>query len=73
MDPERWQRLEDVFHAAAERPLAERDAYLDHACATDAELRAAIDRLLQADDCANASVEWRIVEAPPRTPSAMNA
>jgi tetratricopeptide (TPR) repeat protein len=54
VDPERWQRLEDVFHAAAERPLAERDAYLDHACATDAELRAAIDRLLQADDCANA-------------------
>ncbi len=36
---ERWSRTWDLFHQALERPLAERDAFLDGACGDDLELR----------------------------------
>ncbi len=41
-------RVRDVFLAAAEKPAAERDAYLDDVCGTDAELHAEVQRLLAA-------------------------
>ncbi len=41
-------RVEDVFLAAAEIPDAERPVYLNEACGSDADLRAAVDRLLAA-------------------------
>jgi eukaryotic-like serine/threonine-protein kinase len=41
-------RIEDVFLAASEIPEAERSAFLDGACRADADLRAAVDRLLAA-------------------------
>lgn len=46
MHPERWHAIERLFHAALERPTAERAAFLDGQCAQDQELRAAVDRLL---------------------------
>jgi eukaryotic-like serine/threonine-protein kinase len=49
-----WQRLEDLFHAALERPPAERAAFLAEACGDDPELRVEVERLLEAD--AQASV-----------------
>lgn len=48
MDAERWQRLETLFFAALETPPPERTAWLDHACAGDAELRAELDAVLAA-------------------------
>ena len=42
------QRVRDVFLVAAERPEAERPAYLAEACGPDADLRAAVERLLAA-------------------------
>jgi serine/threonine-protein kinase len=50
MTPERWQRIKQVFDGAAERPPAERPAYLDEACAGDEELRAEVESLLESEE-----------------------
>ena len=46
---DRWKRIEDIFHAALERPLPERDAYVAHACGSDEALRSEIKSLLAND------------------------
>jgi len=48
MSPERWQRLEEVFHAAIELEPAGRRAYVDAALGDDAELRDEAGRMLDA-------------------------
>ena len=49
MTSERWQRIEDLFQSARTRPsVAERAAFLDGACADDAELRAEINAIDQS-------------------------
>ena len=35
MTPERWQRIEALYHAAYARPAGERAAFLDEACRGD--------------------------------------
>jgi hypothetical protein len=39
MKPERWQQLNQLFHAALERAAGERAAFLDGACNGDESLR----------------------------------
>ena len=46
MDPERWRRLESVFHAVLAQPESDRAEFLTHACVGDAELRAAVEGML---------------------------
>jgi aminoglycoside phosphotransferase (APT) family kinase protein len=46
MDATHWQRIEDVFQTAVERPMAERDAYLTQVCAGDEALRREVESLL---------------------------
>jgi serine/threonine-protein kinase len=48
MTPERWLRLQDLFHGAALLDPPERDAYLDAACAGDSELRQEAEALLSS-------------------------
>lgn len=50
MTPEGWQKIKEVFDAAAERLGGERTAYLDEACRDDAELRREVETLLAADE-----------------------
>jgi serine/threonine protein kinase len=45
---DRWQQIEDVFHAALQHAPDERDSFLAAACAADADLRAQVDALLRA-------------------------
>ena len=47
MDPARWERIKEVFHAALEQPRDEQAAFLNAECADDPELRADVGRLLQ--------------------------
>jgi len=47
--PAEPNRVEEVFLAAAEIPAVERPTYLDKVCGSNAELRAAVDRLLVAN------------------------
>ena len=46
MDPERWQLINELFHAALDREPSQRTAFLDEACADDPELRADVRSLL---------------------------
>jgi predicted RNA-binding Zn-ribbon protein involved in translation (DUF1610 family) len=55
MTPERWKQIEEVFQAALEREADQRAAFLDKACAGDAELREEVESLLEADQQANSS------------------
>ena len=49
MTPERWQRVKDLFHAAAEHEPSDRTAYLEHACADDREMQRDVESLLAHD------------------------
>ncbi len=46
MTPERWQRIEALYHAARARPPAERAAFLAEACPDDEALRREVESLL---------------------------
>jgi serine/threonine protein kinase/tetratricopeptide (TPR) repeat protein len=50
MNPERWQRLQDVFNDALAVPVAERERWLASACGGDANLLKDVQALLAADD-----------------------
>ena len=46
MHPDRWKRLEEIYHSARTRDLAERSAYIAEACGDDEELRFEVESLL---------------------------
>jgi eukaryotic-like serine/threonine-protein kinase len=54
MTPERWQRAEELFAKALERPPAERSAFLERECAGDDALRAELETLLS-----DGGKDWR--------------
>jgi eukaryotic-like serine/threonine-protein kinase len=58
------QREEAVFEAALELAAAERDAYLDQACAGDAELRRRVEMLLGAFERAGGFMKEPAVSTP---------
>src|SRR5438034_1940965 len=63
MTPERWQRIEDLFQSARMRmSAAERAAFLNGACANDAELRAEVEALLAAEDSAGSFINTSAVK-----------
>ena len=70
MTPERWQQVERLYHVAQEQPPAERAAFLDAACAGDADLRAEVDSLLAAAARGEAKIVYHSDWLPTRTPSA---
>ena len=49
MSGDRWQRVNELFHAALEREGATRDAFLREACRGDEELYADVTSLIAAD------------------------
>ena len=46
MTPERWKRVEELYHAARTRPSGERAAFLAEACRDDEALRRDVESLL---------------------------
>src|SRR5580704_8350529 len=46
MTPQRWQRVEALYHSAAERPTALRSGFLAQACGDDVDLRQEVESLL---------------------------
>jgi len=63
MANDRTRRIEDIYHQALEKEAEqERSAYLDAACADDAELRAAVEGLLQAHDKAGEFLNTPILD-----------
>ncbi|MFL6228178.1 MAG: protein kinase domain-containing protein [Pyrinomonadaceae bacterium] len=57
MTPERWQRIEDLFHAARELSPDERVSFLQRACDGDAALIAEVGGLLRCDTEAGSFIE----------------
>src|SRR5438045_3286626 len=49
MTPERWKRVDELFHAARSRPSGERTAFLVEICRDDLSLRRDVESLLQED------------------------
>src|SRR3954454_9906299 len=49
MKSERWQQVEDLYHAASEKAAGERSAFLKAACAGDEELRGEVLSLLSRE------------------------
>ena len=47
MTPERWKKIEEIYHAADGVPPGERAAYLDTACGGDHEIRDEVESLLR--------------------------
>jgi len=54
MTSERWQRIEQLYHAALERGVSERGPFLDEACGPDEALRREVGTLLASDAQAQA-------------------
>ena len=57
MTPERWQEVEEIFHAAIDRAPQERAAFLHEACAGDDELRSEAAELIDAHEEARDFIE----------------
>src|SRR5947207_7766970 len=53
MNATRWSQVERLYHAALERPAAERVAFLRDACGDDGELRQEVESLLARASAAN--------------------
>jgi serine/threonine protein kinase len=49
MDPERWQRVNEIFQSAVVRDESDRDAFLSAACGDDDALREEVLRLVRAN------------------------
>jgi serine/threonine-protein kinase len=47
MSPERWRKIENVYHSASELNTAQRSVYLASACAGDDDLRQQVESLLR--------------------------
>jgi eukaryotic-like serine/threonine-protein kinase len=62
MDPNRWQAINEIFHAALELPPGERAGFVAKAVASDHELQAEVELLLQADADAGSYIEPRRLE-----------
>ena len=61
MDHVYWERIEQIFNAAVERPIGERDAFVRQMCGHDPALAADVRMLLDADRMADETVK-RAVE-----------
>jgi Tol biopolymer transport system component/predicted Ser/Thr protein kinase len=55
MSPERWQKIERLYHAALEREPGGRSAFLDQACQGEVKLRREVEALLAQGDAAGDS------------------
>ncbi len=49
MTPARWQKVEEIFHAALDLPPADRDAFLSQSCGSDLDMAAMIREMIDAD------------------------
>src|SRR5262245_21055472 len=64
MDPTRWARVEEVFHAALARAEPERAAFVAQACGDDEAMRREIESLLAHEPDAERFLEPEPLNAP---------
>lgn len=59
-----WENLKEIFHAALALHPVERPSYLQQACYGDAELRQAVESLLNSHEETNHFVDTPAYQAP---------
>jgi eukaryotic-like serine/threonine-protein kinase len=62
MEPERWQKIKELFGAALERKPAERSSFVAQSCASDPALLAELQSLLAAHEETSATVSQAAAE-----------
>jgi predicted ATPase len=62
MPTDRWKQTDNLLQAVLERPAAERDAFLRHACAGDAALEREVRSLLTSQQQAGSFLESPAIE-----------
>ena len=62
MNPERWRRTEELFHAALDRAPEARTAFLDRNCGTDLDLQREVEVLLSKEEEAGSFLETPVVQ-----------
>jgi serine/threonine protein kinase len=65
VNPDRWRRITEIFHAAIARDERTRDAFLEEACRPDPSLREEVDRLLQSHHDAGSFGETQLAASAP--------
>src|ERR1035437_1010769 len=65
MDSEQWKRIDNLLHAALERPPAERDAFRKRECAGDAALEREVRSLIASDQQVGSFLDGPAVAAMP--------
>ncbi len=73
MEPERWQKVEELYHAALEREEGERAAFLEEACAGDPALREELESLLAYQTRAETFIEEPALELAAKALAEQNA
>jgi serine/threonine protein kinase len=63
VNPERWQRVRQVFEAAVEQDPARRALFLEEACSGDAALRSEVESLLASHEEPGGILEKPVYEA----------
>ena len=63
MDSELWKQVDRLLQSALERPVAEREVFLRHACAGDEALEAEVRSLLASQQEAGSFLESPAIEA----------
>lgn len=61
MDQQRWKKIKDIFNAALEVPVSERDGFVRIASGGDCELESEILRLLMADEHAGSYLQSPLI------------
>ena len=59
----RWQRIEELFYAALELPLADRKLFLEKACGNDSSLREEVQSLLDSSNKTVGFLEQSVLNA----------
>jgi Tol biopolymer transport system component len=73
MTPERWKRIQELYHAARARDASDRPAFLAGACGDDEGLRREVERLLDQPISTAGFVDFVGGPAPARVTSAQSA
>src|ERR1700674_5475889 len=62
MKPERWQKIEELYHSALERELSQRAAFLKEACTGDEGLFREVRSLLDHEEKVETFMETPALE-----------
>ena len=73
MSPERWRRVEDIYHAALDEPPASRAAFLVEACGEDTGLRERVEALIRRTESSESPLDRPLWTPPESTVLARDA